>query len=125
VELNGTELTSTDVTAATANGCADGEILLWVKADEVSSAPMVFTLKAEGYPEAELNVKISDAAPSGISGTASAIVATDTQEDDTVVEAYVSGIFYRNMLTVAEGYTLTDADENDLRLAGILLRDGM
>jgi hypothetical protein len=52
-------------------------------------------------------------------------VATDTQEDDTVVEAYVSGIFYRNMLTVAEGYTLTDADENDLRLAGILLRDGM
>lgn len=125
VELNGTALTSTDVTVATANGCADGEILLWVKADEVSSAPMVFTLKAEGYPEAELNVKISDAAPSDISGTASAIVATDTQEDDTVVEAYVSGIFYRNMLTVAEGYTLTDADENDLRLAGILLRDGM
>jgi hypothetical protein len=63
--------------------------------------------------------------PVTIEGTASAIVATDTQEDDTVVEAYVSGLFYRNLLTVAEGYELTEADENNLRLAGILLTDGI
>jgi hypothetical protein len=58
-------------------------------------------------------------------GTASAILAEDTDETDTTAEAYRSGHFYRNKLTVAEGYELTDADENNLRLAGILLSDGV
>jgi hypothetical protein len=55
------------------------------------------------------------------SGTASVVVAETTEEDDTVVEAYVSGLFYRNMLN----NTLTEKEENELRLAGILLTDGI
>lgn len=59
------------------------------------------------------------------SGTASAIVAETTEEEDTVVTAYVSGLFYRNTLTVGDSYELTADDENNLRLAGILLTDGI
>lgn len=58
-------------------------------------------------------------------GTASAVVAETTDEEDTVVVAYVSGLFYRNTLTVGDGYELTADDENNLRLAGILLTDGI
>lgn len=58
-------------------------------------------------------------------GTASAVVAETTDEEDTVVVAYISGLFYRNMLIVGDDYELTEADENNLRLAGILLKDGI
>lgn len=57
------------------------------------------------------------------SGTAAAIVAVPTEEDDTVVEAYVSGCFYRNLLLPEN--TLTETDEFNLRLAGSLLTDGI
>lgn len=56
-------------------------------------------------------------------GNASVVVAQTTLEDDTVVEAYVSGYFYRDQLIFGDGYELTEADENNLRLAGILLTD--
>ena len=77
-----------------------------------------FVLGATETPEGESE-------PVAISGTASVIVADTTEEEDTVVSAYVSGCFYRNLLTVADGYTLTEADENNLRLGGIHLRDGI
>lgn len=58
-------------------------------------------------------------------GTASCIIADTTVEDDVTATAYRTGHFYRNGLTAADGYELTAADENNLRLAGILLSDGM
>lgn len=58
-------------------------------------------------------------------GTAAAIVAETTDETDTIVTAYIGGLFYRNLLVVGDGYELTEADEHNLRLAGILLKDGI
>lgn len=57
------------------------------------------------------------------SGTASYILADDTPvgTTDTNVVAYRAGHFNRNKLTVAEGYTLTSADEDALRQRGIIL----
>lgn len=59
------------------------------------------------------------------SGAASCIIADTTLEDDVTATAYRTGHFYRNGLVVADGYELTATDENNLRLAGILLSDGM
>lgn len=59
------------------------------------------------------------------SGTASCVVAETTMEDDEYAQAYRTGHFYRNALVLSEGVELTEEDENNLRLAGILLSDGM
>ena len=58
-------------------------------------------------------------------GTASCIIADTTTEEDVIATAYRTGHFYRNGLVVADGYELTATDENNLRLAGILLSDGI
>lgn len=58
--------------------------------------------------------------------TANAILtdAVDTGTSDAVVAtAYRTGHFNRNKLIVAEGYTITAADEEELRKCGILLSD--
>lgn len=60
-----------------------------------------------------------------LTGTPAAILADDTAAEDTTASAYRSGHFFRNKLTVAEGYTMTDADEDNLRRAGIFLSDGV
>ena len=59
------------------------------------------------------------------SGTASAVLSDDTLEGDDTAVAYRSGHFNRNALIVAEGYTMTAADENALRLANIFLTDAI
>lgn len=59
------------------------------------------------------------------SGTASAILSDDTLENDDTAVAFRSGHFNRKALIVADGYALTAADENNLRLAGIFLSDAM
>ena len=59
------------------------------------------------------------------SGTASCVLAEDAAEDDVIGVAYRTGHFYRNGLTVKDDYTLSATDENHLRLAGILLSDGI
>lgn len=59
-------------------------------------------------------------------GKALYVLADDV---DTAVSttgtAYRTGHFARNKLTVAEGYTLTAADEEALRKSGILLSDAL
>ena len=57
------------------------------------------------------------------SGNASAVLADPTLETDDTAVAYRSGNLNRNALIVAENYTLTAADENNLRMAGIFLSD--
>lgn len=59
------------------------------------------------------------------SGTASVVLSDNTEAGDAAAVAYRSGHFNRNALICAEGYGLTTADENNLRLAGIFLSDSM
>ena len=58
-------------------------------------------------------------------GTASCVLAETTEADDVVGVAYRTGHFYRNGIKVGSEYALTETDENNLRLAGILLSDGL
>lgn len=59
-------------------------------------------------------------------GAANCILAMDTDATSAVdTLAYRTGHFVENMLIVAEGYTLTEADKEALRDAGILLSDAM
>lgn len=55
------------------------------------------------------------------------ILAQDTEigTSDTVAEVYRSGDFFENYLTVAEGYTITDADRLNLKKVGIYLQNGV
>lgn len=57
------------------------------------------------------------------SGTASVVLADDTETEDESAVVYRSGHFNRNALRVADEYTLSAKDENNLRLAGIFLSD--
>lgn len=59
------------------------------------------------------------------SGTASVILADPTLSDDSSAVAYRSGHFNRKALIVGDGYELTEADENNLRNAGIFLSDSL
>lgn len=60
-------------------------------------------------------------------GTAEVILAADVDATNAaaVAEVYLSGEFFENYLTVAKGYTLTEADRLSLKNAGIYLVAGM
>lgn len=58
--------------------------------------------------------------------TANCVLAEDTEVGtDAVAIAYRTGHFNANMLTVAASYTLSAADKEALRTAGILLSDAV
>lgn len=61
----------------------------------------------------------------GTSGPASCIVAETTEEEDQTAVAYRSGHFYRNALLAHDETEIFADDENNLRLAGIFLSDGV
>ena len=60
VKYNGSQLTAADVTEAAAVGGSAGDIVMWLKCDEIISTPKVFTLWASGYPEATFTVVIAE-----------------------------------------------------------------
>ncbi|HOT60584.1 MAG TPA: hypothetical protein PLJ83_13060 [Spirochaetales bacterium] len=60
VKYNGSQLTSADAAEAAAVGGSAGDIVMWLKCDEIVSAPKVFTLWASGYPEATFTVAIAE-----------------------------------------------------------------
>lgn len=113
----------------------------------ISPAPEVFVidLKESGLIERGTVMSMESDGTYAVMGTgtgkASCIIADTTEEDDVTAIAYRTGHFYRNGLilsstteTTGEGedaettvteYELTAEDENDLRLAGILLSDGI
>lgn len=66
---------------------------------------------------------------SGAEGTQAAYILkedVETSETDSVVaEVYRTGKFIRNVLIVADGYTMSVADERALRDAGIYLESAM
>jgi hypothetical protein len=59
VKYNGFQLTSDDVTEAASVGGSAGDIVMWLKCDEIVSTPKVFTLLATGYPKATFTVVIA------------------------------------------------------------------
>ncbi|KAF5065357.1 hypothetical protein DSECCO2_274590 [anaerobic digester metagenome] len=60
VKYNGSQLTSADVNEAAAVGGQAGDIVMWLKCDEIVNQPKVFTLWASGFPAAEFTVVIAE-----------------------------------------------------------------
>jgi len=60
VKYNGSQLTSADAAEAAAVGGSSGDIVMWLKCDEIINTPKVFTLWASGYPEATFTVAITE-----------------------------------------------------------------
>lgn len=58
IKYNGTQLTTDDVDEATAVGSSAGDIVMWLKCDEIIENPKVFTLWASGYGEKSFTVII-------------------------------------------------------------------
>lgn len=58
IKYNGTQLTTADVDEATAVGSSAGDIVMWLKCDEIIENPKVFTLWASGYGEKSFTVII-------------------------------------------------------------------
>lgn len=59
-------------------------------------------------------------------GKANAVLAETVDTGETEIGiAYRTGHFNANALIVAEGYEITDADKEALRVAGILLSDAV
>ena len=60
VKYNGSQLTAADATEAAAVGGSAGDIVMWLKCDEIINTPKVFKLWASGYPEATFTVVITE-----------------------------------------------------------------
>lgn len=60
IKYNGYQLTQEDVVEAAAVGCSAGDIVMWLKCDEIVFTPKSFTLWASGYLEATFTVVISE-----------------------------------------------------------------
>ena len=60
VKYNGSQLITADATEAAAVGGSAGDIVMWLKCNEIINTPKVFTLWASGYPEATFTVVIAE-----------------------------------------------------------------
>lgn len=60
VKYNGSQLTSADAAEAAAVGGSSGDIVMWLKCDEIINMPKTFTLWASGYPEETFTVAIAE-----------------------------------------------------------------
>jgi hypothetical protein len=58
IKYNGYQLTQADVTEAASVGGTDGDIIMWLKCDEIIETPKLFTLWSSGYDETEFMVEI-------------------------------------------------------------------
>ena len=60
VKYNDSQLTAADVTETAAVGGSAGDIVMWLKCDEIVNTPKVFTLWSTGYPEETFTVVITE-----------------------------------------------------------------
>lgn len=58
IKYNGYQLTQDDVTEAAGVGGTAGDIIMWLKCDEIFETPKLFTLWTSGYKETEFIVEI-------------------------------------------------------------------
>jgi hypothetical protein len=63
IKYNGYQLTQDDVSEAAGVGGTDGDIIMWLKCDEIVEMPKLFTLWSSGFDETEFMVEI--VAPAG------------------------------------------------------------
>jgi hypothetical protein len=63
IKYNDYQLTQADVTEAASVGGTDGDIIMWLKCDEIVETPKLFTLWSSGYEKTEFMVEI--VAPAG------------------------------------------------------------
>lgn len=59
-KYNGYQLAAADATEAAVVGGSAGDIVMWLKCDEIVSTPKIFALWASGYPEATFTVVITE-----------------------------------------------------------------
>ena len=58
-KYNGEQLTNADASEAVSVGLDQpGEFVLYIRADEVAGTPKTITLKADGYPEATITIRV-------------------------------------------------------------------
>ena len=60
VKYNGSQLTAADATEAATVGGSAGDIVMWLKCDEIVNIPKAFTLWSTGYPEETFTVVITE-----------------------------------------------------------------
>ena len=60
IKYNGSQLTAADVTEAATVGGSAGDIVMWLKCDEIVNIAKVFTLWSTGYPEETFTVVITE-----------------------------------------------------------------
>jgi hypothetical protein len=60
IKYNGSQLTADDAAETATVGGSQGDIVMWLKCDEIINTPKVFTLWASGYPEATFTVVIAE-----------------------------------------------------------------
>ena len=60
VKYNGSQLTAADATEAATVGGSAGDIVMWLKCDEIVNIPKMFTLWSTGYPEETFTVVITE-----------------------------------------------------------------
>ena len=60
IKYNGYQLTSDDVTEAASVGGSAGDIVMWLKCDEIIDTPKIFTLWSSGYGETTYMVIIEN-----------------------------------------------------------------
>ena len=63
IKYNDYQLTQDDVLESATVGGTDGDIIMWLKCDEIVETPKLFTLWSSGYEETEFMVEI--VAPAG------------------------------------------------------------
>ncbi len=59
VKYNGYQLTAEDAAESASVGSSEGDIVMWLKVDEILHTPKVFTLWSSGYPKATFTVVIA------------------------------------------------------------------
>lgn len=59
VKYNGYQLTAEDAAESVSVGSSEGDIVMWLKVDEILHTPKVFTLWASGYPKTAFTVVIA------------------------------------------------------------------
>ena len=60
VKYNGYQLTAEDAAESASVGSSAGDIVMWLKCDEIVTTPKVFTLWASGYPGTAFTVVIAE-----------------------------------------------------------------
>lgn len=91
-----------------------------------SNNTLTITLKADGALKNETKIRITCELTADVMAKAKYILAEDTETGTSTAVvglAYKTGCFNANQLIVADGYTMTEANKEELRTLGIFLAD--